>query len=61
MRAGPSSDLYPAVAAPSRLHCPVSDEKPLNGLKVTVKDNYYPAGVHTTMASRSFAAPFIVT
>ncbi|KAK3297432.1 amidase signature domain-containing protein, partial [Chaetomium fimeti] len=40
---------------PSRLYYPPSAEKPLNGLRITVKDNYHLSGVHTTMGSRSYA------
>ncbi|KAK4194619.1 amidase signature domain-containing protein [Triangularia verruculosa] len=56
LRAGAYSGLYPVVAVPSRLHHPVSEGKPLSGLRVTVKDNYHLNGVHTTLGSRSFAA-----
>jgi len=43
------------VGVPSRLYTPPSAERPLNGLRVTVKDNYHLAGVHTTLGSRSYA------
>lgn len=52
--AGGYSGLCPVVAVPSRLHHPVTEEKPLNGLRVTVKDNFHLSGVHTTLGSRSF-------
>ena len=43
------------MGVPSRLYTPPSAERPLNGLRVTVKDNYHLAGVHTTLGSRSYA------
>ncbi|EED22766.1 amidase, putative [Talaromyces stipitatus ATCC 10500] len=50
-----SDGLHPAVAVPSRLHSPISAEKPLNGLRIAVKDNYHLAGTVTTHGSRSYA------
>jgi Asp-tRNA(Asn)/Glu-tRNA(Gln) amidotransferase A subunit family amidase len=43
------------VAVPSKLHYPPSIEKPLNGLRISVKDNYHLSVVHTTTGSRSYA------
>lgn len=43
-----------AIAVPSRLYCPPSAGKPLNGLRVAIKDNIDIAGVRTTGASRSY-------
>lgn len=43
-----------AVAVPSRLYFTQSPEKPLNGLRVSVKDNYHVAGTVTTLGSRSY-------
>lgn len=54
LNAGAYSGLHRAVAAPSRLYFEFSKEKPLNGLRVTVKDNYKLSGVVQTMGSRSF-------
>ncbi|KAH6617363.1 amidase signature domain-containing protein [Chaetomium tenue] len=54
LKAAAYSGLCPVVAVPSRLYYPPSKEKPLNGLRITVKDNYHLAGVHTTMGSRSY-------
>lgn len=55
LRAGAYSGLHPVVAVPSRLYYSPSKEKPLAGLRVTVKDNFHLRGVHTTLASRSYA------
>ncbi|KAI1121232.1 amidase signature enzyme [Nemania abortiva] len=49
-----SSGLYRAVAVPSRLYSPPTPERPLSGLRITVKDNYHLAGVHSTLGSRSW-------
>lgn len=43
------------VAVPSRLYFESSREKPLDGLRVTVKDNYKLSGVVQTMGSRSYS------
>lgn len=43
-----------AVAVPSRLYYPPSVEKPLNGLRVAVKDNIDLRGVRTSGSSRSY-------
>ncbi|KAH6620994.1 amidase signature domain-containing protein [Chaetomium sp. MPI-SDFR-AT-0129] len=55
LKAGAYSGLYPVAAVPSRLSYPPSTKKPLNGLRITVKDNYHLSGVHTTLGSRSYA------
>lgn len=47
--------LHSAVAVPSRLHFPRSAERPLNGFRIAVKDNYHLAGIVTTHGSRSYA------
>ncbi|KAF3385977.1 Glutamyl-tRNA [Talaromyces pinophilus] len=43
-----------AVAVPSRLYFPQDANKPLNGLRVSVKDNYHLAGTVTTLGNRSY-------
>lgn len=48
------SGLYPVVAVPSRLYTPPSASKPLNGLRVIIKDIFHLKGVHTTAGSRSY-------
>ncbi|GAP92178.1 putative amidase [Rosellinia necatrix] len=48
------SGLYRAIAVPSRLYSPPTPARPLNGLRITVKDNYHLAGVHSTLGSRSW-------
>jgi hypothetical protein len=42
------------VPVPSRLHYPKTPEKPLNGVRVTVKDVIDLKGVKTTGQSRSY-------
>lgn len=42
------------IGVPSRLYSVPSPEKPLNGLRVSVKDNIDLAGVKTTLSSRSW-------
>ncbi|PVH71876.1 hypothetical protein DL98DRAFT_660375 [Cadophora sp. DSE1049] len=46
---------FTAFAVPSRLYHPVSKEKPLNGMRISVKDNYHLTGTITTLGSRSYA------
>ncbi|KAJ5414878.1 hypothetical protein N7509_000212 [Penicillium cosmopolitanum] len=46
--------LHRAVAVPSRLYYPRSAAKPLNGIRVAVKDNIHLNGVVTTLGSRSY-------
>lgn len=43
------------VAIPSRLYYPKSTTKPLNGLRIAIKDNVHLAGVATTAGSKAFA------
>ncbi|KAK0610591.1 amidase signature domain-containing protein [Bombardia bombarda] len=43
-----------AVAVPSRLYFPPDPRKPLNGLRIAVKDNYDIKGVHTVASNKSF-------
>lgn len=42
------------IPVPSRLHYPTSPDKPLNGVRVTVKDIIDLKGVKTTCQSRSY-------
>jgi Asp-tRNA(Asn)/Glu-tRNA(Gln) amidotransferase A subunit family amidase len=46
--------MYGVVGVPSRLYFTPSSEKPLSGLRVSIKDNCHVAGAHTTVGSRSF-------
>lgn len=55
LHAGAYTGTHSVVAVPSRLYFPISSEKPLNGKRVTVKDNFHLAGLVTTMGSRSYA------
>jgi Asp-tRNA(Asn)/Glu-tRNA(Gln) amidotransferase A subunit family amidase len=43
-----------AVAVPSRLYYPPKPDKPLNGLRVAIKDNIDIAGVKTFASSRAY-------
>lgn len=43
------------VAVPSRLYYPVSENRPLNGLRIAVKDNIHLAGVVTGAGSKANA------
>jgi hypothetical protein len=54
LKAGAYFGLYPVVAVPSRLYSPPTSERPLNGLRITVKDNYHLSGFHSTLGSRSY-------
>lgn len=46
--------LISLFAVPSRLHFPPDANKPLNGLRVSIKDNYHLAGTVTTPGNRSY-------
>ncbi|KAJ5116053.1 hypothetical protein N7456_000401 [Penicillium angulare] len=48
--------LYPVVAVPSRLYFSKDKNKPLNGKRITIKDNFHLAGAVTTMGSRSYTS-----
>lgn len=50
----PSFGRHLAIAVPSRLHYPAEAKKPLNGLRIGVKDNIDLRGVRTSGSSRSF-------
>lgn len=54
LQAGGTSGLYGAVAVPSRLYFPLSQDKPLNGLRVALKDNFHLDGTYTTLGSRAY-------
>lgn len=44
-----------SVAVPSRLYYPKSPEKPLNGLRISVKDNMHVQGLVTSLGNRAYA------
>ncbi|KAK3933741.1 putative amidase [Diplogelasinospora grovesii] len=46
--------IWRSVAVPSRLYYTADSDKPLAGLRVTVKDNFKVAGVKTTQNNRAF-------
>jgi Asp-tRNA(Asn)/Glu-tRNA(Gln) amidotransferase A subunit family amidase len=48
-------DIYKAVAVPSRWHYTPSAEKPLNGMRVTIKDNFSIENIRTTQTNRAWA------
>ncbi|KAJ5608958.1 hypothetical protein N7528_009525 [Penicillium herquei] len=48
--------LYLIAAVPSRLYFKADATKPLNGKRITVKDNFNLSGVVTTMGSRSYTS-----
>lgn len=50
----PSSGKHLAVAVPSRLYYPPTEAKPLNGLRIGVKDNIHLQGAKTAASSRSY-------
>lgn len=43
-----------ALAIPSRLHCKETEEKPLGGLRIAVKDLFHLKGVHTGGGNRDY-------
>lgn len=56
--ATPDAEGALTIAIPSRLHFPRSPEKPLNGLRIAIKDNINLKGVKTTGASRSYGEAY---
>lgn len=50
------SGMHPVIAVPSRLYFSQNGNKPLNGKRISVKDNFHLAGAVTSMGSRSYAA-----
>lgn len=54
LRAGAYDGHYKVVAVPSRLYFSKTDERPLNGARITIKDNIDLAGVETSMGNRAF-------
>lgn len=53
---GTYSGLHGVIAVPSRLYYPRSTKKPLNGMRISTKDNMHLAGIVTSLGSRSYAA-----
>ena len=49
----PGSNGVAAIGTPSRLYYPKSESKPLNGVRVAVKDLYDIKGLKTSMGNRS--------
>lgn len=43
------------IAVPSRLYDPPTADKPLNGIRLSVKDNMDLAGLHTDLSCRAWA------
>ncbi|PMD44122.1 amidase signature enzyme [Hyaloscypha variabilis F] len=54
LHAGAYSGTHLVVAVPSRLYFQKIPGKPLNGKRITIKDNFHLSGVVTTMGSRSY-------
>lgn len=48
--------LHKVVAVPSRLHYPRTPTKPLNGMRIAIKNNMHLRWIVTTLGSRSYAA-----
>lgn len=49
-----SDGLSRTVAVPSRLYSQMSNDKPLSGKRISVKDNFRLAGIKTTQGNRAF-------
>lgn len=52
--------IWKYVAVPSRLYAKPSDQSPLAGLRVSIKDNFKISGIKTTMTNRSFTELYTV-
>ena len=46
--------LWKSIAVPSRLYAKESQQHPLAGARISVKDNFKLAGIKTTMTNRAF-------
>ena len=46
--------VYKSAAVPSRLYAMTSQEKPLAGMRITIKDNFALAGIKSTMTNRAY-------
>ncbi|KAK4204937.1 amidase signature domain protein [Triangularia verruculosa] len=46
--------IFKSIAVPSRLYASPSKEKPLAGVRVSIKDNYDLKGIRTTMMNRAY-------
>jgi Asp-tRNA(Asn)/Glu-tRNA(Gln) amidotransferase A subunit family amidase len=46
--------MHRSVAVPSKIYSSRTEEKPLAGLRISLKDNYRLAGVKTTMMNRAY-------
>lgn len=55
LQAAAYNGLHPVVAIPSRLYFPRSPAKPLNGVRISIKDNFHVNGIVTTVGSRAYA------
>lgn len=52
--ATPIGEANPAIAVLSRLYFHKTEELPLSGVRISVKDNIHLAGIITTLGSRSY-------
>ena len=55
LQANAYSGLHSVIAVPSRLYSPPSEKKPLNGKRVSIKDNFHLDGVVSSLGSRSYS------
>lgn len=55
LQASAYDGISTVAAVPSRLYFPESVEKPLNGKRITVKDNFHIDGMITTLGNKAFA------
>ncbi|KKA25283.1 hypothetical protein T310_0691 [Rasamsonia emersonii CBS 393.64] len=56
LKAAAYTGLHRVVAVPSRLYYPKTDKRPLNGMRIAIKDNMHLNGIVTTLGSRSYTA-----
>ena len=49
-----SDGVFKSAAVPSRVYAKVSQEKPLAGVRISIKDNFALAGVKSTMINRAY-------
>ena len=49
-----SDGVFKSAAVPSRRYAEISQEKPLAGVRISIKDNFDLAGVKSTMINRAY-------
>lgn len=54
LQAAAYGGLHSAIGVPSKLYFPLREDKPLNGIRLSVKDLFHLEGMKTTLGSRAY-------